>query len=226
MRRAGAVQDRTPDRRSSTGRPPRRGAAAPAAATSSPGSAPRCRRAACRRAEPRGDRARLRARAPIALGGEPRSTTVERVGRRRGRRPWPATDRLVDAARGCSESRLRARVDDGRRAAVVDLRASWWRAAGEVAVVVDEELGVGAGVAVDDLVVVADAEHVVAGRGDEPQQQQVGGREVLELVDEERAGLGPDLGPQRRASASSSLDRAVDLLVEVERGRRCGSSSR
>ena len=78
------------------------------------------------------------------------------------------------------------------------------RAAGEVAVVVDEELGVGARVAVDHLVVVADAEHVVGGRGDEPQHEQLRGREVLELVDEQVAALALERAPDVRGRGSST----------------------
>ena len=89
------------------------------------------------------------------------------------------------------------------------------RAAGEVLVVVDEELGVGAGVAVDHLVVVADAEHVVRGRGDEPQHEELRGREVLELVDEQVPALGLR-GAAHVRLAQQHFDRAVDLLVVVD----------
>ena len=101
------------------------------------------------------------------------------------------------------------------RAAVVDLEGVVGRA-GEEAVEVDEEVGVGAGVAVDDLVVVADAEHVEGGRGQQAQEQDVGRGEVLELVDEEVAapGLGP---PAEVAVGQEQLDGGVDLLVEVDR---------
>ena len=122
-------------------------------------------------------------------------------------------DRLVDPAAVVAEEGARG-VDDGGRAAVVDLEVVGG-GAGEVALVVDEEAGVGAGVAVDDLVVVADAEHVGGGAGHQADQQEVGGREVLELVDQQRPRLGPDFGPQVGV-AQQQLHRQVDLLVEVE----------
>ena len=60
--------------------------------------------------------------------------------------------------------------------------------------------GIGTGVAVDDLVVVADAEAVVARGGQEPDEQEVGRGQVLELVDEQVPAARP--GPRRRASGS------------------------
>ena len=71
-------------------------------------------------------------------------------------------DVLVDAARVVGEE-VTGGIDDGGRAAVVD-RQRMGAGAGEVAGVVDQEFGGGAGVAVNDLVVVADPEAVV-GRG-------------------------------------------------------------
>jgi hypothetical protein len=83
---------------------------------------------------------------------------------------------------------------DGGRAPVIDPQLVEG-GTGEVAGVVDEEARIGAGVAVDDLVVVADAEDVGGRAGDQAQEEEVGGGEVLELVDEQRPGPGPDLGP-------------------------------
>ena len=47
-------------------------------------------------------------------------------------------------------------------------------------------------------------------------QQHVGRREVLELVDEQVAAAGLRPAAERRRRARSSLDRGVDLLVEVD----------
>ena len=123
-------------------------------------------------------------------------------------------DRLLDAAAVVAQEIARA-VDDARRAAVVRVERVV-RAAGEVAVVVDEELGIGARVAVDHLVVVADAEHVVGGRADESQHEQLRGREVLELVDEEMAALALERAPHL-GHAEQRFDGAVDLFVVVDR---------
>jgi hypothetical protein len=70
-------------------------------------------------------------------------------------------------------------------------------------------------VAVDDLVVVADAEHVEPGRGQQAHEQHVGRRQVLELVDEEVAVTGL-LRPPEGAVAEQQLDREQHLLVEVD----------
>ncbi len=130
---------------------------------------------------------------------------VDRLGR---------DDLLVDASPVVREE-VAGRGDDRFRAAVVR-RQRVVRTAGEVAVVVDQELGVGARVAVDHLIVVADAEHVVRGRGDEAEQQQLRGREVLELVDEKMARLALERGAHV-GCAQQRFDRAVDLLVVIDR---------
>ena len=104
--------------------------------------------------------------------------------------------------------------DDLDRAAVVDGQRVR-RGAGEQPVVVDEERRVGAGVAVDALVVVADAEHVERGQGEQAQQQHVGRREVLELVDEQVAAR-PLHRAAERPVGEQRLDGGVDLLVEVD----------
>ena len=87
--------------------------------------------------------------------------------------------------------------------------------AGEQRAVVDEEPGVGAGVPVDALVVVADAEHVEGRQAEQADQQDVGRREVLELVDEEVPAASLHLGTER-AVGEHRLDGRVDLLVEVD----------
>ncbi len=80
---------------------------------------------------------------------------------RLSRPPGSAPDRLVDPPAVVGEQ-VPGAVDDGRRAAIVDLEGVLG-GAGEEAPVVDQVLRRGAGVAVDDLVVVADAEDVVGG---------------------------------------------------------------
>ena len=101
------------------------------------------------------------------------------------------------------------------RAAVVDLERVVG-GTGEVAREADEELRGGTRVAVDDLVVVADPEAVVAGGGQQPDHQQVGRGQVLELVDQQAPAPGlcrrPGLGV-----GDEDLDGPVDLLVEVDR---------
>ena len=98
------------------------------------------------------------------------------------------------------------RRDHGCGTAVVDLEVVG-RGPGEVAGKVDEEPGVGPGVAVDDLVVVAHAEHVGRRASHQPDQEQMGRGEVLELVDQERPGAGPHAapaGPGRRVTGSTA----------------------
>ena len=68
---------------------------------------------------------------------------------------------------------------------------------------------------VDALVVVAHAEDVGRGPGGQAHEQHVGGREVLQLVDEEVAVVGLH-GPAQIAVAQERLDGAEDLLVEVD----------
>ena len=70
--------------------------------------------------------------------------------------------------------------------------------AGEEGGEVDEPAGVGAVVAVDGLVVVAHAEHRSVGAGQQADQQQVGRREVLELVDEQQTTTALRDRPGRR----------------------------
>ena len=68
---------------------------------------------------------------------------------------------------------------------------------------------------VDALVVVADAEHVEGRQAEQADQQDVGRREVLELVDEEVPAAPLHRGAER-AVGENRLDRRVDLLVEVD----------
>ena len=65
------------------------------------------------------------------------------------------------------------------------------------------------------LVVVADPEHVGGRARRQPDEEQVGGREVLELVDEDVAVLGLH-GAAQLAVLEQRLERAEDLLVVVD----------
>jgi hypothetical protein len=108
----------------------------------------------------------------------------------------------------------RGGVDDRGGAAVVDLEGVLG-GSGEVAAVVDQEVGGGAGIPVDDLVVVAHTEDVVAGGGQQPDQEEIGRGQVLELVDEQvpAPGLGP---PPQAGIRQEGFQGAVDLLVVVD----------
>ena len=152
-----------------------------------------------------------RSTAAVASSSRPWSTT--RSGRRWDR-SRSRLDDLVDSAVVVAEQRAGA-VDDLDGAAVVD-RERVRRSAREQPRVVDEERRVGAGVAVDALVVVADAEHVEAGTGQQADQQHVRRREVLELVDEEVPARALHRAPEL-AVGQQHLDGGVDLLVEVDR---------
>ena len=123
------------------------------------------------------------------------------------------SDLLVDATDVVREQRTGS-VDDRGGAPVIDLERVLPRAR-EVAAVVDEEPGVGAGVPVDDLIVVAHTEHVVAGRREQAQQQDVGGGQVLQLVDQQVAVLGLAVAAELSV-AEQQLDGPVDLLVVVD----------
>ena len=72
------------------------------------------------------------------------------------------------------------------------------------------------------LVVVADAEDVGRRAGGQADEQHVGGREVLQLVDEEVAVVGLHGAPQL-AVAQQRLERAEHLLVEVDGARAAGA---
>ncbi len=144
--------------------------------------------------------------------GAMRTEGIAEVGKVIGA-PGRCGDRLGDPCRVVGEH-VRGRGHDCRRASVVDLEGVRPRP-GEVVLEVDQVLGGRSRVAVDDLVVVAHAEGVVGRRAQQPDQQHVGGVQVLEFVDQQvpAAGLGdaPGLGV-----AQEDLDGAVDLLVEVD----------
>ena len=84
----------------------------------------------------------------------------------------------------------------------------------EQALEIEEEPGIGAGVAVDHLVVVTHTEDLHAGRSQQPQQQYVGRGEVLELVDQQMPALALPMGSEVCVGAQH-FDGAVDLLVVV-----------
>ena len=188
----------------------------------SPGSRP-ARRATARR----GARRATRVSTAMSLGFAPRARhsticataaaanssgaprAVVRAGAPEG---FAATDRLRDAHPVVGEQ-VRRGADDVGRAAVVHLELQM-RGTREVAVVVDEERRIRAGIAVDDLIVVTDAEHVVGRRRDEAQHQELRGREVLELVDEEVPAFGLQLAPDVDVR-EQHFERAVDLFVVV-----------
>ena len=88
--------------------------------------------------------------------------------------------------------------------------------AGEQAPEVDQEPRVGTGMAVDDLIVVAHPEDVQSREGEQAQQEDVGGGQVLQLVHQQMTMGHLRPAPQLRI-AEEQLDRPVDLLVEVHR---------
>ena len=104
--------------------------------------------------------------------------------------------------------------DHRRRTAVVDLERVM-NGFGNVVLEAHEPLGRRAGKAVDGLVVVTDPEDRQRRPRQEPQQQHVGGREVLVLVDEQYLGtlLGGEPHP---GIAQQNFDTEVDLFVEVD----------
>ena len=109
---------------------------------------------------------------------------------------------------------MAGRVDHCRRASVVDLEGMVGRPR-KVVGEVDEELGRSPGVPVDHLVVVADPEAVESRCHQEPDQQEVSWRQVLELVDQHAAAPGLRCGSDRRVR-DEDLDCTIDLLVEVD----------
>ena len=76
------------------------------------------------------------------------------------------------------------RLDYRYGAAVVDLERMLARGR-EVAPELDEPLGGCTRIAIDRLVVVTNPEHGAIGAGQQPDEQEVSGGEVLELVDQE-----------------------------------------
>ena len=106
-------------------------------------------------------------------------------------------------------------IDDRSRAAVVDLERVLRRAR-EVAAVVDEEPGVGARVTVDDLIVVAHAEHVVARAPTSSRRSNTwaGVRSCSSSTSRWRCSA---CRSRRNApSLEQQLDGQVDLLVVVD----------
>ena len=99
--------------------------------------------------------------------------------------------------------------------------------AGEVALEVDRELGVGATEGVDDLVVVGDRGEARAVGNQQPHQRELRLADVVELIDQERLDVGPPaLGDRlarehHRGGVDDALEvkrvgRAQLLLVVVE----------
>ncbi len=101
------------------------------------------------------------------------------------------------------------------RAPVVDLERVV-AGPGEQLGEVDQPRRIGAVVAVDRLVVVADAEHVAARCGEQADQQQVRGREILELVDEHHT-TRPLRGTPGVGLRQQHEQGPIDLIVEVDR---------
>ena len=105
-------------------------------------------------------------------------------------------------------------IDHRGRAAVVDLEGVLG-GGGKVAAELGEKPWRRPGVPVDDLVVVADAEHVEARGRQQPDEQHVRRCEVLELVDQEMS-VARLLGPAERPVAQEQLDGQQHLLVEID----------
>jgi hypothetical protein len=131
--------------------------------------------------------ARLAAGSDRAL--DRRQRGLHRIGIGRGRparRPrgggGRCPDRLVDPSAIVAKQAVGG-LDDAGGAAIVDLERMV-TGAREPAFEVDQPCRVGTVVAVDRLVVVADAEHGAARRREQPDQQQMRRGEVLELVDQ------------------------------------------
>ena len=213
--RSQASAARTPVRSSHRRRPPRStgtpGAAAPPATDEGGVHAGQHRDLARAPHRPRARRPTASAVAADGVVGARRRGSVVRRGRRgraRARITFGDPAPVVGQQRGGG-------ADHRRRAAVVDLERMVARA-GEEVVVADQPVGRGAGEAVDRLVVVAHTEDGQIGRGQQPDEQEVRGREVLELVDQQQPagalGRGPYVG-----LGEQDLDGAGDLLVEVER---------
>ena len=131
---------------------------------------------------------------------------------RRGR-----TDLLVDASLVVRQQ-VAGSVDHRRRAAVVHVQVMA-RRSGEVRVEVDEPLRRCACVAVDGLVVVADCEDIGSGARQQPDHQQVGRGQVLELVHEHHTADSACGGTGCRVG-QEDLDCPDDLLVEIDHAVR------
>src|SRR5664280_1800576 len=158
--------------------------------------------------------------------GNSAELTRARTAMSEGSTPEPCQAVMISTAKAASASPGAVRTATGPAPAngpgmsmTTSLRPSGGRmvgGSGEVAREVDEELGRRPRIAIDDLVVIADGEAVIARGGEQPDQQQMGGGEVLEFVDEQattpglRRSAGTGIGHQ-------DLDGTVDLLVEVDR---------
>ena len=81
---------------------------------------------------------------------------------------------------------------------------------------INQPARVGAVVAVDRLIIVADPEHSSAPSGEQANHQQVGWCEILELIDEEHTAdtLGGAPGLRLR---QQHFNRSIDLIVEIDR---------
>ena len=123
-------------------------------------------------------------------------------------------DHLGNAA-GIVPQETVGNVDHPTRAAVVDLQRV---IAGtrEQSAEVDQPRGISAVVAVDGLIVVADTEYCCVGACEQADQQQVGGGEVLELVDQHDAARPLGNCPCGMI-VDECLECQVDLFVEVDR---------
>ena len=128
------------------------------------------------------------------------------------RAPGPGRIRLATRSAFRDEQVGRGR-HDRRRTPVVDLE-SVNRRAGEEVAEPDQPFGCRAGVSVDRLIVVSDSKDLAGRSGQQAKQQHVGRCEVLELVDEQQAGVA--LGPMTKAGVGQqTVDGADDLLIEV-----------
>ena len=171
----------------------------------------------------------------LAVGpGEHRAGRVVR--RPRGHRP-PDTDDIVGGIGGEDEASARPRAgqdplgeplaivldeahgagDDRWRASVVGLEVHPPQArqrGGQP----EDSPHVGETPRVHRLVVVADQEDVVRGRGQQQRQLQLGSVQVLGLVHQQPRGARPPAGEQARVRLQS-LERAHQQVVEVETAR-------
>ncbi len=147
-------------------------------------------------------------------GGDRIETVVDVPTRVGGRRRGGSADGLGDPPAIVTQQAVGS-LDDAGGTAVVDLErvvAGTW----EPPIEVDQPARIGAVVPVDRLVVVADAEHRPTPRREQPHQQHVGRREVLELVDEQHPARVLR-GSPRLGLCEQHVDGAPDLVVEVDR---------
>src|SRR5699024_11019530 len=81
--------------------------------------------------------------------------------------------------------------------------------------VVDQERGTRRIVSVDHLIVITDTEHVEGRKGEQPDEKNVGGGEVLELVDEQVTAANLHAATDLTI-AQEDFDRPVDLFIEID----------